>query len=421
VRIPPLIAVGLALVSTSPSLAQQKPQAPVFSSGTGLVLVDFVVMDRSDRLVGGLKPQDFVVKEDGKERKIVSFAAFSRGETTEAGPSEVVVAPPGVAPKTATAEGVTTVLFVDDAQLRPQEVLRLAPALKKLVDIVAEQKGILALVAPGSNIQVADTAAGNRALFWGAIDKILGQRLDDHSPYPITDAEAILGSQEPPLSKAPGTMPTGNTIVERVAARAVYLNRGLLKYDMALIMAAGRIAEVAAAARDRRAYAYEVLLKSLDFLAGKPGRRSVIMVSGGYASDKDDKRQQEVVNRSLQTNAPIHFLDARGLQGMSQFLGVEYRSAIEWDAIDQVGTFSEAAGATSGLAADTGGLYVRNTNDMVKGLSRIADMAGTYYLIGYEPPAHEKRGFRKISVEVATKGLKVLSRRGYFDEAVAPR
>jgi VWFA-related protein len=413
------IALGLALVSTSPSLAQQKPQAPVFPSGTGLVLVDFVVMDKSDRLVGGLKAQDFVVKEDGKERKIVSFAAFSRGETTEAGPSEVVVAAPGVAPKTAKAEGVTTVLFVDDAQLRPQEMARLAPALKKLVDIIAEQNGILALVAPRSNIQVADTAAGNRAVFWPAIDKIVGQRLDDRSPYPITDAEAILGSQEPPVDQR--VKGNGTSVVERVAARAVYLNRGLLKYDMALIMAAGRINEVAPAARDRRAYAHEVLLKSLDFLAGKPGRRSVIVVSGGYPSDTDDKKQQEVVNRSLQTNAPIHFLDARGLQGMSQFLGVEYRSAIEWDAVDQVGVFSEAAGGTSGLAADTGGLYVRNTNDMVKGLSRIADMSGTYYVLGYEPPAHEKRGFRKISVEIRTKGLKVMSRRGYFDEAVAPR
>jgi VWFA-related protein len=348
------------------------------------------------------------VKEDGKERPIVSFAAFSKASATAPAPTEAKVdGVPSATPL--TAEGVTTVLFVDDAQLKPQEMARLVPALKKLVDVIAEEKGVLALVAPGSNIQLADEASGNRAVFGAAIDKIVGQRLDDRSPYPVSDVEAILGEM-------------GDTsIVERVAARFVYLNRGLLKYDMALIAARGRITEVAAAARFRRGYAYEVLLKSLDFLAGKPGRRSVVMVSGGYASDKDDVKQRELVNRSLQTNAPIHFLDARGLQGMSQYLGVEYRSAIEHDAIEPPGSFSEAAAGASGLADDTGGLYVRNTNDMVKGLSRIMDMSGTYYILGYEPPEHTKGGFRKIKVEVAAKGLKVLSRRGYFDEAVTPR
>lgn len=372
------------------------------------MLVDFVVTDKSDRVVGGLKAQDFVVKEDGKERPIVSFAAFSKASAAAPAAAEATVDEvPAATPL--TAGGVTTVLFVDDAQLKPQEAARLVPALKKLVDVIAEQKGVLALVAPGSNIQLADEASGNRAVYGAAIDRIVGHQLDDRSPYPVSDVEAILGEM-------------GDTsIVERVAARFVYLNRGLLKYDMALIAARGRITEVAAAARARRGYAYEVLLKSLDFLAGKPGRRSVVMVSGGYASDKDDVKQRELVNRSLQINAPIHFLDARGLQGMSRYLGVEYRSAIEHDAIEPPGSFSEAAAGASGLADDTGGLYVRNTNDMVKGLTRIVDMSGTYYILGYEPPEHTKRGFRKIKVEVATKGLKVHSRRGYFDETATPR
>jgi hypothetical protein len=56
-------------------------------------------------------------------------------------------------------------------------------------------------------------------------------------------------------------------------------------------------------------------------------------------------------------------------------------------------------------------------NDMVKGVSRILDMASTYYVLGYEPPEHAgKPGFRKIRVEVARKDLKVNARRGYFDD-----
>jgi len=406
------IALGLALISGSSSLAlsqqapQPTPQPPVFAAGTGLVLVDFVVTDKNDRLVKGLKASDFVVKEDGKERPIISFAAFSKGQSTEAGPAEVVVE---AAPRVETRpEAVTTVLFVDDGQMSPQTMPRLMPALKKLVDTIAEQDGVLALVAPASGIQVADVAEGNRAVFWEAIDKIAGQRVDDRSAYPLSDVEAILAEQ-------------GDTsILERLAARFVYLNRGMT-YDMAMSQARGRAREVAEAAKVRRGYAYAVLLKSLDWLAGKPGRHSIVMVSDGYASDDTDARHQAVVNRSIQANAPIHFLDARGLQGVNRYLGVEYRQALEHDAMEAPLAFSEAAAGASGLADDTGGLYVRNTNDMIKGLTRIVDMTSTYYVIGYEPPAHKDRGFRKIKVEAATKGLKIVARRGYFDEALAPR
>jgi VWFA-related protein len=147
----------------------------------------------------------------------------------------------------------------------------------------------------------------------------------------------------------------------------------------------------------------------------------VVMVSGGFAYDPEDSKQQEVVTRSLVANAPIHFLDARGLQGMGLFQGVEYGPALDRDAGETPFAFSEASEGSSGLAADTGGLTIRNTNDATKGLTRILDMTTTYYVLGYEPPEHKKRGFRKIKVEVLTKGLKVIARRGYFDEASAAR
>jgi VWFA-related protein len=360
-------------------------------------------------LVSGLKAEDFVVKEDGSERRIVSFAAFAKGESTEAGPSSVVVEPsPKAAPEAAKVGPVTTVLFVDDGQLAGPDAVRLKPALKKLIDIISERNGVLALVAPWSGVQMADEVEGNRALFGAAVDKIVGHLVDDRSPFPITDAEAI-------------TIERGDTaVLERVANRFVYFNRGLTLV-LATVQARGRATEVTGAARARRGDAYAVLLKCLDFLARKPGRHNVVMVSGGYASDSDDAMQREVVTRSLQANAPIHFFDARGLQGMSRFLGVEYRQALEEDAFDLPFTFSDAAAGASGLAEDTGGLYIRNTNDITKGLTRLLDMSATYYVLGYEPPEHKKPGFRKIKVEVLTKGLHVTARRGYYGEVSTPR
>jgi VWFA-related protein len=410
-----VLCVSLAL--TSPAPAQQT--APTLKIGveTRLVLVDLVVLDKSGRVVPGLKPRDFVVREDGLERPIVSFTAFNRNE-----PSFEVAAPvespsqgvPSLSPATQFA-GANTVLFVDDLQLTPQDAARLLPALKKLVDVIAEQQGVLMLVAPGSDVGLVDQPAKNRAGFREAIDQIVGRRVSDRSDLPISDAEAILADQG------------DNVIIDRLASRYVYLNPGansgqnqMYRFAMAQGMARARATDVAIAARSRREGAYRLLTGSLNWLNTRPGRRSIVMVSGGYAADKDDRSMREIVNASLRANAPIHFLDARGLQGVSQFLGAEYREALEHDGMEAPLAFSEEAAGASGLAADTGGLYVRNTSDMLKGLSRIVDMTATYYILGYEPPdSGKKPGFRKIKVEVAKKGLTVTARRGYFDDGAS--
>ncbi|HEV8209561.1 MAG TPA: hypothetical protein VGP77_05545, partial [Vicinamibacterales bacterium] len=64
------LIVALMLVPAI-SLPAQEQKPPVFKAGTEVVLVDFVVSDKSERPVRGLSAQDFVVKEDGKERPIV--------------------------------------------------------------------------------------------------------------------------------------------------------------------------------------------------------------------------------------------------------------------------------------------------------------------------------------------------------------
>lgn len=403
------LLLGLALLSAYSARAQDKPKPPVFSTGTNLVLVDFVVTDKSENTVGGLKASDFVVKEDGKERPILSFTAFGGAAVSvDAGPSEVVVEPfasgtpmPTPAPTPGTA---ITVLFVDDGQLSPQEAVRLRPALKKLVGVIAERSGALALVAPWSNVSLAREVEGNLALFGAAIDKINGRRNAQMTSFPMSDAEGFAIERGDP------------TMLSRLTQRFVALNPGL-EADQAALTARSRATEVVHDARIRREDAYGVLLRSLDWLVKQPGRHSVVMVSGGFAYDSDDTKQQQVVTRSLRANAPIHFLDARGLQGMGVFQGVEYGPALDHEAGETPFAFSDASEGSTNLAVDTGGIIVRNTNDLTRGLTRLLDMTTTYYILGYDPPDHKKPGFRKIKVEVLNKNLRVIARKGYFDES----
>jgi VWFA-related protein len=400
------LLAGLAILQAFSARAQDQTKPPVFSAGTNLVLVDFVVTDKSESAVGGLKASDFVVKEDGKERPILSFAAFGGAVTVDAGPEDVVVEPfPSATPKPApTPATAITVLFVDDGQLAPQEAVRLRPALKKLVGVIAERSGALALVAPWSKVSLASEVQGNLAVFGAAIDKINGRRSAEMTSFPMSDAEGFA------IDRGDQSM------LARLTLRFVSLNPGL-ESDQAAITARSRATEVVHDARNRREDAYGVLMRSLDWLVKQPGRHSVVMVSGGFAYDSDDRKQEQVVTRSLRANAPIHFLDARGLQGMGVFQGVEYGPALAYEAGETPFASSEASEGSTNLALDTGGTIIRNTNDFTRGLTRLLDMTTTYYILGYDPPEHKKPGFRKIKVEVLNKNLRVIARKGYFDES----
>lgn len=170
--------------------------------------------------------------------------------------------------------------------------------------------------------------------------------------------------------------------------------------------------EIAAAARRRREDLYGFAFTALDWLASKSGRRSLIMVSEGFAFDPDDMTRHEVLTRSMRINAPVHYLDVRGLPGLSRFQGVEYGAPLDIQAVEGPFARSDASQGATSLADDTGGIVVQNTNDMEKGLKKMLDTMKTYYILGYEPPSG-KPGFRRIRVEVRRKDLRVLARRGY--------
>lgn len=402
------IIAGLTLLPLAAARAQVRPKPPVFSTRTELVLVDFVVTDKRDRVVEGLSAADFVVKEDGKERRIVSFSAFSPAREDAAGPAEVVVEPfPSATPEPERPPSSIAVLFVDDGQLSPQDAIRLKPALKRLLDAMVEKNGALALVAPWAKISVANQVRGNRAVFAAAIDKIQGRRFEDRSNFQMSDAEAIAIERGDPA------------MIARLTLRFVALNPGF-DPDQAQVAVRSTASEVAQAARIRRKDAYGVLLNSLAWLAKQPGRHSVVMVSGGFALDNDEDRdRREITARSLQAKAPIHFLDARGMQAAGIFQGVEFGPAIDRDAGETPFAFADASEGSTGLALDTGGLVIRNTNNFEKGLEQMFDTMTTYYVIGYEPAEHDKPGFRKIKVEVRGKDLRVRARRGYYDSGAS--
>jgi hypothetical protein len=67
------------------------------------------------------------------------------------------------------------------------------------------------------------------------------------------------------------------------------------------------------------------------------------------------------------------------------------------------------------LAEETGGLAIRNTNDLAAGLVRVIDELREYYEVVYTPPNPVPDGrFRRIRAKVTRPGVQVRTRAGYF-------
>jgi VWFA-related protein len=74
------------------------------------------------------------------------------------------------------------------------------------------------------------------------------------------------------------------------------------------------------------------------------------------------------------------------------------------------------------LTSGTGGLMVRNIDDMSRAFGAVARDTSTYYVIGYSPTNTKVDGkFRKIEVKPLKDGMDVRARKGYLATKLPPQ
>ena len=136
------------------------------------------------------------------------------------------------------------------------------------------------------------------------------------------------------------------------------------------------------------------------------GRKSLILVSEGFIYDPnlDEFKDAVQASRAVQRRhlLPRHRAAWRACPPTSPPSSGP-PSTPRTSAPPSSRTCEEAEGAES-LAADSGGFSVKNTNDLGKGIQRIADESRSYYLLGYNPTNTARDGrFRKIQVKVPAR------------------
>ena len=369
----------MAIVSTATTLgalpcsADQEPQT--FSSQVSLVTVDVVVTDGHGRPVSGLVASDFRVTEEGRPQSIVTFRAIGSSLTSsERRPAESDTTSTGLSAPTfhdSAAGGATFVIVFDDLHLQPLQTKAAVSAIEGFVANRVVSSDTLVLVAPDAGVHVVSRDGTDRLGLLAVLRRLEGRKIVDPCQR-LTEFEAMrsaLGSDDVttrrPSRFRENTACPGGSSMDAAAIHRESQHRDKVALD-----------------------ALTAVLQTLDDTGGK---RSVLLVSGGFIEDPTlQEATRSLLRNALRLQAVLYFIDVRGLVG---FFETEKTGGA-------VSLAEESAGAER-LAQDTGGFSIHDTNGVAGGMDRIAGEGRAYYLIGYSPGDSAKgTGFRRIKVRV---------------------
>jgi VWFA-related protein len=144
---------------------------------------------------------------------------------------------------------------------------------------------------------------------------------------------------------------------------------------------------------------------------GNPSSQTICDKDRMYLASLDnDEYFRYVLDVANRNNASFYPIDPRGLAAFDAPIGPDAPPAIEVDRA----MLNKRIETLRTLAENTDGMAVVNTNNLNRGLQRIADDFTSYYLLGYYSTNTKLDGqFRRINVRVRRPGVEVRARRGY--------
>jgi VWFA-related protein len=390
------------------SSSRQKPaEGDVVRITTNLVQVDAVITDKNGKPVTDLKPEELQLFENNRSQKITHFSYISPNAKTASLPTKPDDNVPGLPPDRLRPEDVkrTIALVVDDLGLSFPSTHFVRRALKQFVDQQMQPGDLVAIIRTSGGMGALQQFTSDKRRLYAAIEHIKW--------YPGGRSEiGVFGPAS--AGKLSGD----------VDAKVKELDE--FRSDLFSVGTLGAISYVVRG------------------LSDLPGRKSVLLISDGFkisdrdplshtsSNDRTFQRLQQLIDETSRASVVIHTINARGLQALSSIRAEDsladagnLSGARTPDQVTQAlgDRANEAFDLQSGLdflADETGGIAIRNSNDLAGGIKKIIEEKG-YYLIGYRPdqttfdPRTGRRTFHQLKLKVLREGnFDVRMRNGFF-------
>ena len=412
-----LVAGVTCLRAQAPSSPEVPP--PTIRVSTHMVLVDVVVTDKQGKPVTGLRPEDFVVEENGKQQKVASLATAA--ENNPAPPA----LPPGIYSNRAQYRSpgvpVTVLLldaintpFKDQAYARRQMLKFVKENLKP-----NERVGVFTLTGP---LNVLQDFTSDPQILYTALQRykpLQQQYAPSNGAAPAGPAGAI-DSGVTPVSDAAssGALGAGATRLVDISENA---------------LASFQNVESAYNDDQRTVLTLNALNSLSRILGGMPGRKSIIWVTGDVPLSLIPE-DRTVTDAELQEELPsmntrrVEEHSSGSLAATGRTLHAqEIREMAARLSSAQIAIYPvDARGLTASndtdsqeemrsIARETGGRAFVNQNEIKAGVERAFDDQNAAYTIAYYPENKKYDGkYRSIKVKVKRDGIEVQNRHGYY-------
>ena len=415
----PLMAGVLVLALGSPAAsADTRREPPVYAAEVSLVLLPVFVVDGQGRAVRGLGPADFELSADGKRAEVVSFRYV---DITAADEQEEV--------RQASAARRRFLLLFDESFT---DVGGLHRAQAAAVDFVRHRlaRSDLAAVATfdvNRGVRVVANFTEDRALLAHAVETLGVSTLARISdPLGLAADLAITDLALPSRTSQASTQSVLDSVLAVIARRLKAAEDEA--YRSQILTLVSSFEDLARALRrvDGRK---QVLYFSAGFdsrmLVGHTGseqRQAAESIAEGRLWEVDgrtaygDSRLRsllaEMTRHLSSADAVVHTIDVTGLgsdHSMTQMAVTEdpQRSLPGRESLHY-------------LAAETGGRFFKDANDLAPALGEMLEMTSRYYVLGFQPPpAREPGAFHRIKVKVGRRDVKVSHRAGYYERGGA--
>ena len=425
-------ALSTGAQSSTPQTQTRDPQQPVFRTEANFIRVD-AFPTKDGKPVKGLTAADFEVLEDGVAQKIETFEYVEVRGT----PQELRQEPNTIAESRDMMRNPRArlfVLFLDVPNVSVHGTWTVREPLVRFMDRVLGEEDLIGIMTPA--MSPADIVFGRKT-------QVLAGGLRDRWPFGerhtiVEDDKDMLYRQCYPWES------TREVIAEMTARRKERLTLDAM-YDLVSWLRDQReerkaIVTVSEGWRLFRENRDLTRPRVIDPMTGQTepvpgpepigvgpdGRLRVGDPNGDYQgrgtkSDCDrerlylslidnDQHFRDLMDVANRANASFYTVDPRGLPVFDAPIGPAPPPPPH---IDQTNLRNRLE-TLQVLASNTDGIAVINSNDIDKGLRRMADDLTSYYLLGYYSTNTKLDGrFRQLRVKVHQPGIDVRARRGY--------
>lgn len=381
-----LVLFALGVAASAPQ-SQTRPQASeplTFSSDVRMIRLDVSVVDGGGRPIRGLVAENFSILENGKPVEVSVFEAIEDGSlatmaaSEDGGPASLAVLAQG---PLSHSPGQRIVIVADPSDLTPMQLARVREATSDFIAKQAKDGDIVRMINLATR-EVWEGRIPDDRLRLASIGKVMSRR---RSPFfrPGGAGESLGEQIEFDMEDDVNGAYTESLRRERFQSRFARTGELLSLFD-------------------------EILIQ----LAAIPGRKSLILISDGFPQLRlMDERLERTAHLAREAQAAIHFIDAYGLDGLLPEPGQKMESIFDkaWN----------RSGGSQDLAQATGGFVSRFANVLTSAVSRAAEEARSYYIVGYAPTRRDDGKFRSVKVRVDREDATVRTKKGYIAGGVS--